>query len=259
MNTTTSELPIAIIGAGPVGLATAAHLAERNLAFVVLESGPNIGHAVSDWGHVQLFSPWRYCLDAAAVRLLAASGWQQPDGDSYPTGRELVDQYLAPLAAHPRIAPQLRLGQRVQAITRAGVDKLQDRGRANTPFELYLVYANGEEELLHARAVIGKQFRTGALSRHRNEETHAQRQGPQRRSAIGHERQRHALGRHQMQVHGHVDHGLQAKEHGKPRGGEPAERIVRAPGQLEGAQHHHREQGYERQAHHNAEFLRRDG
>lgn len=32
-----SELPVAVIGAGPVGLAAAAHLAERKLNFMVLK------------------------------------------------------------------------------------------------------------------------------------------------------------------------------------------------------------------------------
>ena len=36
MNSSNSLLPIAIIGAGPVGLAAAAHLTERKLPFVVL-------------------------------------------------------------------------------------------------------------------------------------------------------------------------------------------------------------------------------
>jgi thioredoxin reductase len=154
MSTQPVSLPIAIIGAGPVGLAAAAHLAERELPFVVLEAGPSVGYGVRQWGHVQLFSPWRYCVDGAAARLLEATGWQAPDPDSYPTGDDLVERYIEPLASHSAIAPHLRVGSRVAAITRDGLDKLSDAGRADTPFVLQLVNADGGEELLRARAVL---------------------------------------------------------------------------------------------------------
>src|SRR4051812_24630661 len=104
-----SILPVAVIGAGPVGLATAAHLVERGETPLVLEAGATVGASMLTWGHVQLFSPWRYVVDVAAERLLSSSGWQAPTPDDYPTGRELVAQYLAPLAALPAIAPHLRL------------------------------------------------------------------------------------------------------------------------------------------------------
>jgi thioredoxin reductase len=149
-----SSLPIAIVGAGPVGLAAAAHLHARKLPFVVLEAGPTVGHHIRAWGHVQLFSPWRYSLDRATLALLEGTGWQQPEPEGFPTGHALVEQYLVPLAEHPAIAPQLRLNTRVVAITRAGVDKLKDAGRAEAPFALHLSHADGHEEVLLARAVI---------------------------------------------------------------------------------------------------------
>ena len=101
-----SRLPIVVIGAGPVGLAAAAHLVERGETPLVLEAGQTIGASVLKWGHVQLFSPWRYVVDAAAERLLANAGWEAPSPDGYPTGRELVEQYLRPLAALPSSGPQ---------------------------------------------------------------------------------------------------------------------------------------------------------
>ena len=48
---------VAIIGAGPVGLAAAAHILERGMKPVVLESGPESAYSVRQWQHVQLFSP----------------------------------------------------------------------------------------------------------------------------------------------------------------------------------------------------------
>jgi glycine/D-amino acid oxidase-like deaminating enzyme len=51
---------IAIIGAGPVGLAAGAHALERGLKPIILEAGPEIGHAVRQWGHVRMFSSWQH-------------------------------------------------------------------------------------------------------------------------------------------------------------------------------------------------------
>ena len=50
-------LPVLVIGAGPVGLAAAAHLVERGLPFLVLEAGDGPGAAVAEWGHIRMFSP----------------------------------------------------------------------------------------------------------------------------------------------------------------------------------------------------------
>src|SRR5437870_1285531 len=128
-----SSLPVAVIGAGPVGLAAAAHLAGRGLPFVLLEAGQAVGDHVRAWGHVRLFSPWRYNTDPSAVALLEETGWTPPDPDGLPTGAELVERYLEPLAGHPRIAPHLRTGARVVAVARRGFDKMKTEGRAEAP------------------------------------------------------------------------------------------------------------------------------
>ncbi len=103
------KLPVAVIGAGPVGLAAAAHLLARGLEPVLLEAGPGVGTFARAWGHVRMFSPWRYNLDKAAAALLAPSGWQAPDEEAFPTGSDLVDAYLRPLAELPEIASCLKL------------------------------------------------------------------------------------------------------------------------------------------------------
>ncbi len=148
-----SSLPVAVIGAGPVGLAAAAHLLERGETPLVLEAGPAVGASVRAWGHVQLFSPWRYVVDAAAERLLSAAGWQAPEPDDYPTGAELVERYLQPLAELPQIAPHLRLGQRVLAVARHGFDKLKSDGREQAAFVLEVATPGGVEQLV-TKAVI---------------------------------------------------------------------------------------------------------
>jgi len=149
----TSELPVAVIGAGPVGLAAAAHLVSRGQPFVILEAGPSVGTHVSAWSHVQVFSPWRYNADPVAGTLLRAAGWKEPDPDVLPTGAELVAEYLRPLGALPQIAPHVRLGTRVIAVGRAGHDKMKTEGRDEAPFEVRFRSATGEDSIL-ARAVI---------------------------------------------------------------------------------------------------------
>lgn len=67
-------LPVAVIGAGPVGLAAAAHLRARGLTPLILEAGPDAAAAVRAWGHVHMFTPWRFNVDGAARALLEAGG-----------------------------------------------------------------------------------------------------------------------------------------------------------------------------------------
>src|ERR1700734_1048205 len=105
METSTSEpLPVAVIGGGPVGLAAAAHLLARGVPVKVYEAGPAVGTNVRDWGHVRVFTPWRYCVDEAATKLLERHGWRMPTADYCPTGAELVIACLEPLAATPELA-----------------------------------------------------------------------------------------------------------------------------------------------------------
>jgi hypothetical protein len=150
VTTNLDELPVVVIGAGPVGLAAAAHLAERGLPFLVLEAGHGPAAAIRQWGHVRLFSPWRYNIDAAARRLLADAGWVEPDADVLPTGNDLVGDYLQPLADLPALKPHLRYDATVQAVTRLGLDRVRTAGRETTPFLVRL--ATGDDIL--ARAVI---------------------------------------------------------------------------------------------------------
>ncbi|MGW9403627.1 FAD-dependent oxidoreductase [Arthrobacter sp. NPDC055585] len=148
------ELPVAVLGAGPVGLAAAAHLLERGLTPVIFEAGASPAAAVASWGHVRLFSPWRYNTDAAARRLLASTGWQEPDPDELPTGAELWNQYLRPLAEVPAIAAALHTSSEVIAVGREGLDKTRSAGRAATPFLVRVRTADGVVTDHRVRAVI---------------------------------------------------------------------------------------------------------
>jgi glycine/D-amino acid oxidase-like deaminating enzyme len=148
-----NPLPVAVIGAGPVGLAAAAHLLDRGLTPIVFEAGPTVGASIRAWGHVRVFSPWAFDVDPIAVALLERSGWSMPDAAGYPTGDEIVDRYLVPLATTAEIAPRLRLNAKVLGVARAGIDKLKDTGRDEAPFEL-LVAEDGVERRHLASAVI---------------------------------------------------------------------------------------------------------
>lgn len=149
----TVDLPVLVIGAGPVGLAAAAHLADRGLPFLVVEAGDEPAAAVRSWGHVRVFSPWSFNTDPVAVRLLEAIGWRHPEPEDIPTGHDIVDRYLMPLAAHPAIAPHVRYGARVVAIARQGYDKMKTGARADAPFTVRLAGSDGEVEQ-YVRAVI---------------------------------------------------------------------------------------------------------
>lgn len=144
---------IAIIGAGPTGLATAAHAIERGLTPLVFERGPAVGHAVRQWAHVPMFSPWAYNIDAAAARLLAGSGWPPPPRDTYPTGGDLLTRYLIPLAGLPGLGQALRLGADVTAISRHGFDKVKTAGRDGAPF-IIRYRQRGEDKTEQVDAVI---------------------------------------------------------------------------------------------------------
>src|SRR5215217_6868369 len=147
-------LPVAVVGAGPVGLAAAAHLIERGLPVKVYEAGATVAANVRDWGHVRLFSPWQYNTDTAARALLQSNGWQEPPGKAMPTGSDLYEAYLKPLASTPEMAAVIETNAKVMAITRHGADKVLSKGRETKPFVLAVSNGNGAIRHDLARAVI---------------------------------------------------------------------------------------------------------
>src|ERR671915_1212247 len=116
--TTRTGLPVVVIGAGPVGLAAAAHLLDRGLEPLVLEASPRVGASVAQWRHVRLFAPWCLALDPVSVRLLDKAGWTGPDPEALPTGADLLEDYLEPLAALPALSSRIRLESAVVAVAR---------------------------------------------------------------------------------------------------------------------------------------------
>lgn len=148
----TAELPVVVIGAGPTGLAAAAHLIDRGITPLVLEAGQAAGAAVREWAHVRLFSPWGEVTDPAAEKLLAPTGWTRPDAVSYPSGGDWAEQYLEPLA--DALGDTVRFGATVTGVSRAGRDRIVDADREAQPFVVHVAYADRREERIFARAVI---------------------------------------------------------------------------------------------------------
>jgi thioredoxin reductase len=147
--------PVVIIGAGPTGLAAAAHAHDRGLSAIVLEAGAAPGSAVLEWGHVRLFSPWSELVDAVAAKLLAETGWVAPDPTAYPTGSDWVEGYLRPLAEALAATEEVgvRFGHRVTGVARRGRDVLVDAGRETEPFTVHVATPAGHQRL-DAVAVI---------------------------------------------------------------------------------------------------------
>jgi len=147
-------LPVVVIGAGPVGLAAAAHLLDRGLEPLVLEAGSQVGANIAQWRHVRLFSPWCLALDPVSVRLLEQAGWTGPDPDALPTGADLLEDYLTPLAVLPALASRIQLNTTVVAVARHDLGKVRSPGRDQLPFQVRVRDDHGQLRDLQARAVI---------------------------------------------------------------------------------------------------------
>ncbi len=147
-----SDLPVVVVGAGPIGLAAAAELRERGLTPLVFERGSGAGAAVAEWNHIRLFSRWSEVIDPAARRLLDQSGWNAPDDEAYLTGQEWVREYLVPLAA--ALGDAVQFGTEVVGVARRGRDRVVDAGRDTEPLSVHIRRADGTEERVLAQAVI---------------------------------------------------------------------------------------------------------
>lgn len=148
-----NSLPIVVIGAGPIGLAAGAQLSLQNESFVILEAGARIADNVHQWQHVSMFSPWKYNIEAASAKILNTYGWEAPPATKLPTGKQLLEEYLLPLANTKELKPHIRLYSEVLSISRKRLNKLKDVGRETAPFVIHLRTEQGEERI-EARAVI---------------------------------------------------------------------------------------------------------
>jgi len=152
----TSRHSLAILGAGPVGLEAAAHALELGFDVHVLERGEPGAHTIA-WGHVRMFTPWRMNVGPASARLLARHGWSAPPAEECPTGLELAERVLQPLAETPELKPRVHAHSQVLHVSRHGARKSErasGSARREHPFRLLVRDMGGRENLLHARAVL---------------------------------------------------------------------------------------------------------
>ena len=148
---------IAILGAGPTGLEAALTAAEAGHPFTVYEAAPTVAGNVRAWGHVRLFTPWEMNVSPRMRRHLEAAGRAVPGGPECPTGRDLAERLLTPLAELPEIAPHLKLGTRVLGIGRRGLlkhEEIATAERGRQPFRLLLSDGAGREWTEEADVVI---------------------------------------------------------------------------------------------------------
>ncbi|CAA0102176.1 Ferredoxin--NADP reductase [BD1-7 clade bacterium] len=149
-----SKKNVIVIGAGPVGLAAAAHLMQQGQTPIVLERGDNVGHAMAQWAHVRVFTPWKYLIDTAVETLLKATDWQMPDAEGIPLAGEIVDQYLVPAATKTALATHIRYGANVIAITKTGHSKLSSHQRETADYTVQYRSTDGDVHRLRGDAVI---------------------------------------------------------------------------------------------------------
>ena len=144
---------IAILGAGPIGLEAALAAAGRGDDFTVLEAAPAVGGHVRRWGHVRTFTPW----DMTVSPRMRAALPDAPRGGALPTGDDIADELLEPVAALPALRGRIRCATRVLAVGREGLLKheaIGDPRRARRPFRLLVLKADGREAIVHADVVL---------------------------------------------------------------------------------------------------------
>lgn len=152
--TDTKNLPVAIIGAGPIGLAAAANLVERGLEPLILEAGPRIASSMWDWRHVKLFTPWSYLIDPPSRRLLETNtDWQAPHDQYVPYAKELVEQFFDPLASIDGIAQHIHLSHKVISVAKDGHDRMRNGVREQAPFLIVTKTPDGPRRYM-AKTVI---------------------------------------------------------------------------------------------------------
>jgi len=148
---------IAILGAGPTGLEAALAAAENGFPFTVYEASLGAAGNVRAWGHVRLFTPWEMNVSPRMLRHLEAAGRVVPAGSDCPTGGQLAEHLLEPLAGLPEIAPNLRFGTRVLSVGREGLlkhEEIATAERGRRPFRLLLADDFGREWTETADVVI---------------------------------------------------------------------------------------------------------
>lgn len=145
---------VLIIGAGPIGIAAAAHALNQGLKPIIIEKGESAGHAIAAWGHVRVFTPWKYLVDKAVQPLLEKTGWQYPDKEALPSGQEIVERYLIPAAQTPELSALIQYQTEVIAVAKTDLSKASSSDRDSVGYRIHIKTSTGQFQTLLADAVI---------------------------------------------------------------------------------------------------------
>ena len=133
---------LAIIGAGPIGVETAARFADTDWTIALYEAD-SIGAHVQQWGHVDLFSSWELNRSRWGRRRLRDAGAElAPDGE-YPSGKAYVEKYLLPLAETLSDDVSIYRQTRISGIARRKLLKSEAIGSPRRRDESFLLNVDG--------------------------------------------------------------------------------------------------------------------
>ncbi len=148
---------IAVIGTGPIGLETALYAQALGYEVKLFERA-EIAANVRAWDFVRLFSPWSMNMTPLSRRALRqADGWREPPAEICPTGRELRENYLLPLAHSAPLRDAIHADTRVIAVGKndyAKSDAIGSPSRADSPFRLLVSDKDDRERVEEADIVF---------------------------------------------------------------------------------------------------------
>jgi thioredoxin reductase len=143
---------VAIIGAGPIGLAAAVGALARGHVPIVFEKDTP-GASLTRFGATKFFSPMSMNLPPSLLALCSKE--VAPAPDALLTGPEFA-RVLGAIAGSPSLVQHVYCNHRVVSVTRHKLSRGDDAGhpvRAELPFRI-VVSENGAERVLEADAVL---------------------------------------------------------------------------------------------------------
>lgn len=143
---------LVVIGAGPVGVASALSAAERNFEVILLDAG-DAGASLRSWGRTRFFTPLSMNVTPLMLSIL---GRAAPAADAILTGPEYAEAVLRPIVSQEPLAGRYRSRHRVVAVGRRGLTRSDYPGhplRSERPFRL-LVESTRGESIIEADVVL---------------------------------------------------------------------------------------------------------
>merc|ERR1712130_917798 len=105
-----SNMRLAVLGGGPVGLEMAVDSVRRGMSVSLFERGATLASNVLSWGHVTLFSPNSMNCSKQGLEVLTELGVEQPSPEEFPTGLQYFNQYLSHLGSWLSASPHCQSG-----------------------------------------------------------------------------------------------------------------------------------------------------